>query len=342
MLKVPTFVALCGLLSINYLSADARPSGRGPSLEAGIVPGASRAEMSCLAVYTLQSPRRPLRKFVDAYIKENYEELAEIRERSSHPFTIIDSVMDHYALPEELRYLAVIESELRAGAVSRVGAKGPWQLMAETARELGLKVGRRSDERTNYYKSTGAAALYLRDLHREFKDWLLVLAAYNAGPGPVYRAMKLAGSRNFWALETYLSKETRQHVRRFIATAYYFTVSGPVVDPVGPVVDPVGPVVDPAGPVVDPAAPVGNPIRPLENPIGSVWDRALTFGNPAGPIGKPVRIGRDVQDHAGVIDNYFLININRNLTALQPCFALKPQLPAAAGFRTLRGLTFLT
>ena len=197
--------------------------------------------MSGLAVYTVQSPSRPLRKFVDAYIKENNEELAKIRERSSHPFTIIDSVMDHYDLPEELRYLAVIESDLKSGAISRVGAKGPWQLMAGTARELGLKVGRRSDERTNYYKSTGAAALYLRDLHREFKDWLLVLAAYNAGPAPVYRAIKLAGSRNFWALERYLPGETRRHIRRFIATAYYFTVCGPVVDPAGPVMDPIGP-----------------------------------------------------------------------------------------------------
>ncbi len=60
-----------------------------------------------------------------SYIKENNEELAEIRERSSQPFLIIDSVMDHYDLPEELRYLAVIESELKSWAVSRVGAKGP-------------------------------------------------------------------------------------------------------------------------------------------------------------------------------------------------------------------------
>ena len=177
-----------------------------------------------------------MQKFVDNYLKDNDMELAEIRERSSQPFLIIDSVMDHYDLPQELRYLAVIKSELRPMALSRVGARGPWQLMAVTARDLGLKVSRRSDERTNYYKSTGAAALYLRDLHREFKDWLLVLAAYNAGPAPVYRAIRLAGSRNFWALERYLPRETRQHVKRFIATAYYFAISGPVSDPV-----PLGP-----------------------------------------------------------------------------------------------------
>ncbi len=169
-----------------------------------------------------------MQQYVDSYLKENDEELAAVRDRSYQPFSIIDSVMAHYELPVELRYLAVIESELQAGAVSRVGAKGPWQLMPGTARELGLKVGRRTDERTNYYKSTVAAALYLRDLHREFKDWLLVLAAYNAGPVPVYRAMRLAGSRNFWALEKYLPKETRVHVRRFLATEYYFALTGPV------------------------------------------------------------------------------------------------------------------
>ena len=80
--------------------------------------------------------------------------------------------------------------------------------MAGTARELGLKVSRRSDERANYYKSTTAAALYLRDLHREFKDWLLVLAAIMRGPGTGIPGYPLAGSRNFWVLERYLPKET--------------------------------------------------------------------------------------------------------------------------------------
>lgn len=173
-----------------------------------------------------------MQKYVNSYLKENDEELAAVRERSYQPFTIIDSVMEHYDLPVELRYLAVIESQLRSGAVSHVGAKGPWQLMAGTARELGLKVGYRTDERTNYYKSTAAAALYLRDLHREFNDWLLVLAAYNAGPVPVYRAIRLAGSRNFWAIERYLPKETRGHVRRFIATEYYFSMRGSIEEPV--------------------------------------------------------------------------------------------------------------
>lgn len=161
-------------------------------------------------------------KFANTYIRHNDEDLSVVRQRSEGPFTIIDSVLAHYGLPLQLKYLAVIESELKPSARSRVGARGPWQLMPGTAHELGLKVNRRADDRTNYYKSTVAAAKYLRDLHREFGDWLLVLAAYNGGPRPVYRAIHKAHSRSFWALQKYLPAESRGHVKKFIATAYYF------------------------------------------------------------------------------------------------------------------------
>jgi membrane-bound lytic murein transglycosylase D len=161
-------------------------------------------------------------KFVHAYIRNNDDCLLMVKHRSEVPFAIIDSVLNHYGLPLELKYLAVIESDLKATARSRVGAKGPWQLMPSTAHDLGLKVNRRADERVNFYKSTRAAAKYLRDLHREFNDWLLVLAAYNGGPKPVIRAIHKSHSRNFWVLQKYLPAESRQHVKRFIATAYYF------------------------------------------------------------------------------------------------------------------------
>lgn len=164
-------------------------------------------------------------KFVHNYIRNNDECLQIVQKRSEVPFTIIDSVLGHYSLPLELKYLAVIESELKTSARSRVGARGPWQLMPETAHELGLKVSRRSDDRTNYYKSTVAAAKYLRDLHKEFGDWLLVLAAYNGGPRPVCQAIHKAHSRSFWALQRYLPAESRQHVKKFIATAYYFEIT---------------------------------------------------------------------------------------------------------------------
>ena len=163
-----------------------------------------------------------VRQFVNNYIQENWEMLNAVRQRSARPFKLIDSVFGHYGLPKEMKYLAVIESELKSTAVSRVGAKGPWQFMPATAQLLGLKIDSMHDERTHYYKSTVAAAIYLRDLYSEFGDWLLVLAAYNGGPAPVYRAIHKAGSRNFWALEKYLPAESRGHVKKFIASHYYF------------------------------------------------------------------------------------------------------------------------
>lgn len=172
--------------------------------------------------FSVTPPDRQGMKFVNHYIKHNDDDLLTIKKRSEGPFTIIDSVLNHYGLPLQLKYLAVIESELKSSALSRVGARGPWQLMPGTAHELGLKVNHRSDERTSYYKSTRAAAKYLRDLHREFGDWLLVLAAYNGGPLPVSKAIRRSHSRNFWTLQRYLPAESRMHVKRFIATAYYF------------------------------------------------------------------------------------------------------------------------
>lgn len=166
--------------------------------------------------------------FVTSYIKRNDELLTKMKERGEDHFPMMDSIFNRYNLPVELKYLAVVESELKSSATSPVGAKGPWQFMPETAKFLGLKITARYDERMNYRKATKAAAIYLKDLHREFGDWLLVLAAYNSGPGPVYAAIKKSGSRNFWKLQNYLPAESRDHVKKFIATHYYFEGQGGV------------------------------------------------------------------------------------------------------------------
>jgi membrane-bound lytic murein transglycosylase D len=105
---------------------------------------------------------------------------------------------------------------------------GIWQLMPGTAKTLGLAVTKKYDERKLTYKSTKAAAKYLNDLYDQFGDWLLVLAAYNSGPGPVYTAIKKSGSRNFWTLQHYLPLETKLHVKRFISTHYFFEGEGSV------------------------------------------------------------------------------------------------------------------
>ena len=167
-------------------------------------------------------------KFTKDYIRREQEALEKILKRSTAYFTMIDTIFAKYGLPLELKYLAIVESDLKTTAVSKVGAKGMWQLMPVTARELGLKVTRKYDERTHAYKSTVAAAKYLRYLYKEFGDWLLALAAYNGGPGTVLKAIKQSGSRNFWALQNYLPAESRGHVKRFIGTHYFFEGTGSI------------------------------------------------------------------------------------------------------------------
>lgn len=167
--------------------------------------------------------------FVQDYMEKNGEDLLKMKDWGRPYFNMIDGVLRKYGLPTELKYLAVIESELKPTATSWAGAVGPWQLMPGTARVLGLKVTHKVDERTNYHKSTHAAAKYLRDLYNEFGDWLLVIAAYNGGPGNVYSAIKKSGgSRNFWKLQNYLPAESRMHVKKFIGTHYIFEGQGSI------------------------------------------------------------------------------------------------------------------
>lgn len=167
-----------------------------------------------------------VRTYVKNFLKREKESLQNIQERSERYFTMIDSVFNKYDLPGELKYLAVVESDLRAKAVSHRGAAGLWQLMPGTARWLGLKVNHKQDERRYSYKSTVAAAKYLKSLYAQFGDWLLVLAAYNGGAGTVYNAIRKSGSRNFWKLQYALPMETRVHVKRYIGTHYFFEGEG--------------------------------------------------------------------------------------------------------------------
>jgi membrane-bound lytic murein transglycosylase D len=164
--------------------------------------------------------------FVQDYIVKNDKDLESMKSWGRPYFNMIDGILAQYGLPRELKYLAVIESQLKSNSVSWAGAVGPWQLMPVTARVLGLKVTRKNDERRNYSKSTHAAAKYLKDLYKEFGDWLLVIAAYNGGSGHIYSAMRKSGSRNFWDLQYYLPAESRNHVKKFIGTHYIFEGQG--------------------------------------------------------------------------------------------------------------------
>lgn len=161
-------------------------------------------------------------EFVNKYSRSHNKTIHVVHGRSNKQFPLMETVLQKHDIPKELKYLAVIESALNNNAVSHAGAVGPWQLMAPTARLMGLKVGKGRDDRKDWYKSTNAAAKYLVDLYDELNDWLLVVAAYNSGPTPVKRAIEKTGSNNFWDIKKYLPKETQGHVLAFIATATIF------------------------------------------------------------------------------------------------------------------------
>ena len=166
--------------------------------------------------------------FVADYTTKNRKSVMGIKDKGIVYLNMIDNIFTQHGLPTELKYLAIIESRLNSRAVSHVGAVGPWQFMAGTARDYGLVVNSKRDERKDYIKSTHAAARYLKYLYNEFGDWLLVLAAYNGGPGYVYNAIKKSRSRNFWVLQSYLPAESRNHVKRFIGTHYILEGQGSI------------------------------------------------------------------------------------------------------------------
>jgi membrane-bound lytic murein transglycosylase D len=137
-------------------------------------------------------------------------------------FDIYDQILSSYGVPVELKYLSVIESNLNKNAVSRVGAAGPWQFMPEDARSFGLKVNGKVDERKDFFKSTHAAAKYLKQLYGRFNDWLLVVASYNCGPNKVARILSEKAGKTFWDIQAYLPLETRNHVKKYISIQYIF------------------------------------------------------------------------------------------------------------------------
>lgn len=158
--------------------------------------------------------------YVNNYATRYSQHLQIMVEKGQPYFAMVEKIFREHGIPEEMKYLAVIESSFNTNARSRVGAVGAWQFMAGTARIFGLNVGKKVDERKDFYKSTMAAAQYLNKLYEQFDDWLLVVAAYNCGPGGVQRAMKASGREDFWGMQYFLPAESRNHVYKFIATGY--------------------------------------------------------------------------------------------------------------------------
>lgn len=166
--------------------------------------------------------------FVEDYMEKFGKKMEHIKANGKNYFNMMDDILEQHGLPKELKYLAVIESYLKPNAKSWAGAAGPWQFMPTTARNMGLKVSKKVDERLDVYKSTHAASRYLTSLFELYGDWLLVIAAYNGGPGAVNSAIKRSNSRDFWELQRFLPVESRNHVKKFIATHYMMEGEGGV------------------------------------------------------------------------------------------------------------------
>lgn len=159
--------------------------------------------------------------FINFFTIRNREYTRLMLRRKDLYFPLFEKYLAQYNLPQELKYLSIIESGLNPRAVSRASAVGLWQFMSFTGRYFGLKNDWYFDDRMDPEKSTEAACQYLSQLYGMFHNWELTLAAYNSGPGTVKRAIRRSGYKNtFWEIYNYLPRETRSYVPQFVAIIY--------------------------------------------------------------------------------------------------------------------------
>lgn len=162
--------------------------------------------------------------FIDLYTVRKRESVSRMMGVAQLYYPMFEEVLDKYNIPLELKHLAVIESALIPYARSRAGAMGLWQFMYPTGKMFGLNVSSYIDERCDPYKATVAAAEYLKSLYSMFGDWQMVLAAYNAGPGTISKAIRRSGGKKtYWEIRPYLPVETQGYVPAFIAANYVMT-----------------------------------------------------------------------------------------------------------------------
>lgn len=165
-----------------------------------------------------------VKSFIHLYAVRKRESVTRMMGVSQLYYPMFEEVLDKYNIPLELKHLAVIESALIPYARSRAGATGLWQFMYPTGKMYGLNVTSYIDERCDPYKATVAAAEYLKSLYDMFGDWQMVLAAYNAGPGTISKAIRRSGGKKtYWEIRPFLPFETQSYVPAFIAANYVMT-----------------------------------------------------------------------------------------------------------------------
>ncbi len=164
-----------------------------------------------------------LEQVIRTYLQKRKSSLSTIMERTRYFFPMFEEHLAKYNIPMELKYLAIVESALNPNARSRMGATGLWQFMYQTGKLYNLEVSSYIDERSDPFRATEAACMYLENLYQMYGDWSLALAAYNSGPGNVSKAIRRSGgSTNYWNIRKYLPRETAAYVPAFYATLYIF------------------------------------------------------------------------------------------------------------------------
>ena len=161
-----------------------------------------------------------VRSYINTYTIKKRDKTESMLGKTVIYFPLFERILAEAGLPDDLKYLSVVESALNANAVSRSGAVGLWQFMKPTGRECGLSINSTIDERKEPEKATRAAVEYLNKQYKRYGNWELALAAYNGGAGRVNRAIKRGRSSNFWKIRRHLPRETRNYVPAFIAATY--------------------------------------------------------------------------------------------------------------------------
>lgn len=179
--------------------------------------------MSCLEREVPLNFNERVKAFIDYFAIKNRDYTRDIIKKKELYFPIFSETLAKYNMPDELKYLAIVESGLRPNAVSRANAVGLWQFISSTGRQYGLHGNWYVDDRMDPYEATDAAARHLEDLFEMFNSWELALAAYNCGPGNVRKAIRRSGyKREFWEIYRYLPRETRSYVPQYVAITYLF------------------------------------------------------------------------------------------------------------------------
>ncbi len=161
-----------------------------------------------------------VKKYIYDYTVKHRYSAEDFLGRSEMYFPMFQEKLSEKGLPDEIKCLAIVESNLKPTAVSPHGATGLWQFIQSTGEMYDLDKSKYVDDRRDPVKSTEAAADFLLDLYYKYNDWTLALAAYNCGPGNVNKAIRRSGGSDYWSIRSYLPKETQMYIPKLIAVIY--------------------------------------------------------------------------------------------------------------------------